>query len=126
MQFLVDENAPYDLLDFLRSRGHVAEYVGDAFAKSSPDSLLLKAAELHGYVVITFDRDFKRLITQVPAGNKRAVESRAGRISFSKEPEALPRLRDMIDLIEILHADAERRGIRFILQISATSFTVVG
>jgi hypothetical protein len=118
---------PFGALAFLRSRGHTADYVGDAFAKSSPDALLLKAAELHGYVIVTFDWDFKRLISQVPAGSKRAVDSRAGRISLScKEPEALPRLQQMIDLIEILHAAAERRGIRFILQISATSYTGVG
>jgi hypothetical protein len=105
----------------------MADYVGEAFAKSSPDALLLKAAELHGYVINTFDRDFKRLITQVPAGSRTAIESRAGRISFScKEPEAFPRLQEMLNLIEILHADANLKGKRFIMQISATSFTVVG
>jgi predicted nuclease of predicted toxin-antitoxin system len=127
VKFLVDENAPYDVLDFLRSRGHIADYVGESFAKSSPDALLLLAAELHGYIVVTFDRDFKRLIQQVPAGSRRAVESRAGRISFScKEPLAFPRLQESISVIEFLYDDAERKGKRFIIQISATSYTVVG
>jgi hypothetical protein len=55
------------------------------------------------------------------------VESRAGRISFScKEPLAFPRLQESISVIEFLYDDAERKGKRFIIQISATSYTVVG
>lgn len=127
MRFLVDENAPFAVVEFLRSRGHEAEYVGEAFAKSSPDPLLLAAAEFHGYVIVTYDRDFKRLIRQVPAGRRRSVERQAGRISFScKETMTLQRLTELMDDIEYLAASAERRGKRFIIQISETGFTSVG
>jgi hypothetical protein len=126
MRFLIDENAPHDVVNLLRGRGHVAEYVGEAFAKSSPDSLLLLAAELHGHVV-TIDRDFKQLLRQVPAGSRSAVDRRAGRISFScREDQTLPRLQELLGPIEILHQHAQDQGKRFIMQISATSYTVSG
>ena len=126
MKFLVDENAPIDLVAFLQSRGHEADYVGDAFPKSSPDALLLFAAELHGYVVVTFDKDMKRMLRQVPAGHRSKVRQRAGRISFScPEVMALSRLEEMIEEIEALHVILEAKGKRFIVQISTTGMQVV-
>lgn len=125
MRFLIDENAPMDLVYFLRDRGHEAEYVGEAFAKASPDGLLLSAAEIHGYIVITFDKDFKRLLRQVPAGQKTAVEKMAGRISFScTETQCLPRLTELIDHVENSYQYATSRGKRFVMQISQTSITM--
>jgi predicted nuclease of predicted toxin-antitoxin system len=125
MRFLIDENAPIDLVYFLRDRGHEAEYVGEAFAKSSPHGLLLSAAEIHGYIVITFDKDFKRLLRQVPAGRKTVVEKMAGRISFScRESQCLPRLRELIDHVEQSYEFATSRWKRFVIQISQTSVTM--
>ena len=124
VRFLVDENAPIDLVYFLRERCHEAEYVGEAFAKSSPDGLLLSGAEIHGYIVVTFDRDFKQLLRQVPAGKRRTVEKRAGRISFKcDENEALPRLVDLIEHVENTYDFVTKRGQWFVLQISLTSVT---
>ncbi|HEX7102693.1 MAG TPA: DUF5615 family PIN-like protein, partial [Nitrolancea sp.] len=70
IRFLVDENVPAGVSTFLRDRGHDVFPVGEYLAKGSPDQLLTVAAELEGMVVITFDRDFKRLITQMPHGSR--------------------------------------------------------
>ena len=127
IRFLVDENVPEAITELLRSRGHVVESVGEAFAKSSPDSLLLTAAEQWGFVVVTFDKDFKRLIQQVPLGRKGKFSSRAGRLSLScDEPEAIGRISEMISLIEVIYTHSTRDGKRFIMQISKTSYTVSG
>lgn len=127
IRFLVDENVPAGVSTFLRDRGHDVFPVGEYLAKGSPDQLLTVAAELEGMVVITFDRDFKRLITQMPHGSRGRFERGAGRISLAlEEPQALGRIRDLIETIEFLYWRANRSGNRFVLQVSATSMTVVG
>jgi hypothetical protein len=125
IHFLADENLPSAVTDYLRARGHTVDAVGDAFAKGSPDALLLSAAELFGLVVMTFDKDFKRLIQQVPIGGRGQFNRRAGRISLScREHEAPGRIQELIEVIELAHELANRQDKRLVMQISLTSYTV--
>jgi hypothetical protein len=127
IRFLVDENVPAGVTAFLRERGHDVFPVGEYLAKGSPDQLLMVAAEVEGMVVITFDRDFKHLVKQMPRGSRGRFERGAGRISLAlEEPRALGRLRELIETIELLYWQANRSGNRFVLQVSATSMIVVG
>jgi hypothetical protein len=88
---------------------------------------LLLDAELEVYVVITFDKYCRQLIRQVPTGSRSAVARHAGRIGFScREDQALPRLRELLRLVEIMYEHSQRQEKRFIIQISATSYTVSG
>jgi hypothetical protein len=122
--FLVDENAPRDIVTFLESRGHEVHYVGETFVKGSPDLLLLSAAEVNGYVIITFDKDFKQLIRQLPVGVRRRTERMAGRISFScKETVAISRIQELIGIIEAHYDFAVEQNKRFVVQMSETSIT---
>ena len=123
IRFLVDENVPIEVVTFLRERRHAVLPVGEYLAKSSPDELLATAAEVEGLVIITFDKDFKRL---VPHGVRRRTERRAGRISVTcKETELLGRLEELIDVIEFNYERSQRQGIRLIMQISKTTYTVI-
>lgn len=127
IRFLIDENVPAGVGAFLRDRGHDVFPVGAYLAKGSPDQLLTVAAELEGMVVITFDRDFKQLVRQLPRGSRGRFERGTGRISLAlEEPQALSRIWDLIETIEFLYRQANRSGNRFVLQVSATSMTVVG
>jgi hypothetical protein len=127
VRFLVDENVPAGVTAFLRERGHDVLPVGEYLAKGSPDQLLTIAAEMEGLVIITFDRDFKRLVKQLPHGSRGRFERSAGRISLSlPEPQALERTRAVIESVEFHYRQAHRSGNRFVIQISATSMTVVG
>lgn len=126
IRFLTDENVPAAVTEFLRNRGHEVVQVGETVAKGSPDQVLLAVAELQGLVVITFDRDFKDLIRQLPEGNRTRVERGAGRISLRcMEHEARDRIEQLIEVIEFHYEIAEQRGHRFIMQISRTSTTFV-
>ncbi|MBX6341300.1 MAG: DUF5615 family PIN-like protein [Thermomicrobiaceae bacterium] len=124
--FLIDENVPASVGDFLRQRGHHVLAVGESLPKGSPDHLLTVTAEREGLVIVTFDRDFRRLIKTFPEGS-RGKWRRAGRISLAcREPEALSRIQELIDVIEFSYARAlERRG-RLIMRISQTSYDIVG
>jgi hypothetical protein len=127
IRFLVDENAPQSVGDALVRRGHDVLYVGEHFAKSTPDPLLVAAAEIEGLVVITFDKDFKRLVKQVPHGIRGSFGRRAGRISLNlEETQAQGRIEELAELIEVYYQFALLRNQRFIMQISLTSFTVSG
>ena len=126
IRFLVDENVPVDVITFLRERQHVVLPVGEYFAKSSPDVLLAAAAEIEGLVIVTFDRDFRRLVRQLPSGVRTQAAHHAGRISVTcTETELLGRRRTLIDVIEVHYAFSQRQGHRLIMQISATSYTFV-
>ena len=125
IKFLVDENVPADVTTFLRSRGHEVFPVGEYFAKSSPDHLLVTAAEQNGLVVITFDKDFKRLITQVPVGYRGKFGASAGRISLHmKETEAPQRIIDMLPTVEFHYHQSLLNETRFIMQMSLSTITV--
>jgi hypothetical protein len=124
ISFLVDENVPWDIVVFLRMRGHQVHYVGETFMKGSPDLLLLSTAEVNGYVIVTFDKDFRQLIRQLPIGVRKRTERMAGRISFTcKETVAIERTRDLIEIIEAHYDFAVMQNKRFVLQISETSIT---
>ncbi len=102
-------------------------YVGEQFAKSTPDSVLVVAAEFVGLVVITFDRDFRRLVTQLPSGTRTRFNRQAGRISLRMdETKARARIEELIDVIEVSYQFALARDQRFIMQISESSYTVSG
>ena len=122
ISFLVDENVPNDIVLFLRDRGHTVYYVGDTFVKGSPDQVLHFAAELNGLVVLTFDKDFKRLVQQLPAGSRTSTRRSAGRISLTcTEIVAVSRIRQLISLIEAHYEFALAEDRRLILQISETT-----
>jgi hypothetical protein len=77
-----------------------------------------------GAVVVTWDRDFNRLIQRVPKGGRGAVR-KAGRISFScNEARGRERLESVIELIEFEYERSQRVGTkRFIVSISETTST---
>lgn len=123
IRFLLDENVPTASVgELLRDRGHEVQMVGEAFPKASPDALLLAASEIEGFVVVTFDNDFRRLIEQIPTGSKTRFNRQAGRLSLRMDaPQVVARLRDTIDIIEFQYERSQARGQRFIMQLSLTS-----
>lgn len=126
IRFLVDENVPISIIYFLRDRGHIVDPVGETFAKSSPDALLMVAAEINGLVVVTFDKDFRQLIRQFPEGTRTRAKHLSGRITLKcREDEAHARIEAEIEAIEWGYTQAQQRQRRFIMQISTTGITFV-
>jgi predicted nuclease of predicted toxin-antitoxin system len=61
VRFLLDENVPFDLLPALLERGHDAVHVARVAARDDDRSVLDRARE-EKRILVTFDRDFGRLI----------------------------------------------------------------
>lgn len=62
MRFIVDENMPRLFAGILRERGFDASHVQEIGYNSTDDELILDFAAANGYVIITFDLDFSRLV----------------------------------------------------------------
>ena len=58
VRFLVDENLPVSLVEFLKSMGFDALRASDAGLKGAKDEEIASFALRNGYVVITLDKDF--------------------------------------------------------------------
>jgi predicted nuclease of predicted toxin-antitoxin system len=81
MRLLLDENVQQSIADFLRSRGHEIHLVREALAPGTSDSDLSRVGDLLGLIVVTWDRDLKRLAKRAPRGERQKYR-RLGRISL--------------------------------------------
>lgn len=54
-RFLVDENLPQSLADWLEAAGHDAQHVHDAGLHGHPDAAVYAYAQEHGQIIITSD-----------------------------------------------------------------------
>ena len=61
MRILADENMPANVVDRLRDSGHDVEWAVESY-RSEPDPNLLRIATRDRRILVTFDRDFGRLL----------------------------------------------------------------
>ncbi|MGH7919890.1 MAG: DUF5615 family PIN-like protein [Candidatus Dormibacteraceae bacterium] len=125
MVFLVDEDVPVSVGDFLRSRGHEVHFAVDVLVPGSEDPLLARWADLHDAVIVTCNhKDFKALVSRAPRG-QRAQFRKAGRLSLTcRQHRAVERITRLIESIEFEFSQAQRRrDVRVIIEISDTRFS---
>lgn len=58
MKFLVDENVPHSLIDFLKNQGYKIIDIKNSRYKGKSDDELLRLSERKGFIILTFDKDF--------------------------------------------------------------------
>jgi hypothetical protein len=121
IRFLIDENVPTSVGNFLADRGHSVIFAKDVFGESAPDPLLAFTAELEGIVVVTHDRDFRRFSKLIPSSARGRFARGAGRISLNvTEDHALGRVREELDVIEFHFERAVKARRRLMLVINET------
>ena len=81
MRLLIDENVPGSVAEFFASRGHTTDYVRDLLPAGTPDPVIARVGDRMSAIVVTWDRDFEKIVKRVPDGNRTAFR-RLGRISF--------------------------------------------
>lgn len=62
MKLLVDENLPLSFGALLRGSGFDAAHVGEVGLIETDDALIVDFAGKNGFVIITFDLDFSRIV----------------------------------------------------------------
>ena len=110
MYLLLDENVAASVADAFREAGHTVGWVRDIVAAGSEDPLVAKTSELEGAILVSHDRDFRKIAPRIPQGNQGRFR-RLSRISFEcSEPQAASRARDLMDYIELAWAKAQKRA----------------
>jgi hypothetical protein len=110
---LIDLNVADDVVDVIRQRGHRVTFARDELLPTAPDEEIAKLADDLGAVVLTWDKDFSRLISRTFFGSP-PPHRHAGRISFvgCRYEIGRRRLERYIELIELEWALAQRRRDR--------------
>lgn len=118
MLLLIDENVPNSVAEFLASRGHDVRFVRDLFPGGTPDPVVATMGDKLSAIVVTWDRDFDKLIRRIPAGN-RARFRNLGRLSFRcNEVRGRALIEQWIDHVEFHYEQVTRAGRgRMIIQI---------
>jgi predicted nuclease of predicted toxin-antitoxin system len=125
VRLLIDENVPDSVSNFLRERGHEVLLVRDIQPRGTPDPVIAALADKTSAIIVTFDSDFRALAKRWGVGRGRF--RRCGRISFKCDyAKALGRIKQLIERIEVEYDFVSQQSDgRLMLQITATTFTVI-
>jgi predicted nuclease of predicted toxin-antitoxin system len=61
IRFFIDNCVPDSVAGVLRNAGHEVILLRDSIAPDAPDSFVAAVAELHGAVLVSYDKDFRSL-----------------------------------------------------------------
>ena len=99
IRFFIDNCVPDSVAGVLRNAGHEVILLRDSIAPDAPDWFVAAVAELHGAVLVSYDKDFRSLAPRIGIGQRRF--RKLSRIGFKcSEPQAARRLESALSLIE--------------------------
>ncbi len=127
MLLLMDENVPDSVSEFFRGRGHEVYLVRDLFLPGTPDPVIALAGDRQHAIIVTWNhKDFKRLATRIPVGERLRFRH-LGRINFRcNEAHGSRRAEELIEWIEFEFAQVQKRSDkRLMIEIGETSFRVI-
>jgi predicted nuclease of predicted toxin-antitoxin system len=116
---LLDQNVPDSVAPVFEEHGHEVIFLRDILPTDSPDQVVADVSETEGAVLVSCDRDFRRIAPRIPEGQRRRF-ARLSRISLEcSEPQAANRVRVAMSFIEAEYAIAqEANDPRMIVTIS--------
>jgi hypothetical protein len=126
VRFLLDEDVPHAVGEFLAERGHAVFYVEDSLVKGSADTLLAQWVDVNEGVVVTHNaKHFKKLVSRVPSGGRTRFR-RASRLTLScAQPRSLRRVKVFIDEIEREYERCQQQtDKRMMCEIGESNFKI--
>ncbi len=116
IRFLVDQNVPDAVPQFLQERGYEVTLIRDVFPTDVEDPVIAKAADDYGAVCVTNNhKHFKGPLGRRPPVGERMLRH-SSRISFTcRETVARRRLEEHIDSIEFEWQRAQQRSDKRVL-----------
>lgn len=125
MLFLLDECIPESALRALVEMNFQAEMITDHIAPQSPDQLVAATASAAGAIIVSHDRDFKKIISRRPNGQQARYPNAHLVKMECKQPRIADRLRMSMPLIQSkFTARQGMRDRRMILWIKTDMVTV--
>ncbi len=110
MKFFADHNVTESVCRLLEERGHEVVRLRDELPPDSPDPVVAKYAEQIDAVLISHDRDFRKIAPRIPRGGK-ARFRRLSRIHLQCDyPEAENRVAAALGLVEFEWNLAQERA----------------
>lgn len=102
----------------LEDRGHQVTHGVYALARGTPDQVVAAASETMGAILVSFDKDFRRIAPRIPSGHRRRFRG-LSRIALNcDEPSAAHRVKAAISLVESEYVIAQsNRDQRMIVVI---------
>jgi hypothetical protein len=128
IHFLLDEDVPEAVAQFLRERGHDVEWGRALLPLGSPDHLVVREADRLGAIVVTWNRKhYHPIIRRQPPGVLLRFP-RAGLLSFKcSRPNAVQRLAVLISRIEREYVERqEEDDKRVIFEIWEDKYSIHG
>lgn len=112
-RYLLDENIARSVTFFLTERGYEAIESREVVGPQAADRVLQWLASREKLILVTHDRDFKSMLHEATRKQRASIRSQALILWLNvREPGAVQRLRECIDLIEHHVQHAERSGLR--------------
>jgi predicted nuclease of predicted toxin-antitoxin system len=100
MLVLVDVNVPQPVARYLADRGHDVRLSRDLVGAQATDAAIVAAALAMQAVVLTMDKDYTRLAQKALTSGLSHKRSWGLILLRCREPQALPRIQQMIEAIE--------------------------
>ncbi len=124
MRILGDQNITESLLIELENLGHEVFRLRELMRTDSPDALVAFLALQEAFVLVTHDKDFRRINELIPRGYRAKVKN-SGCIVFRVEgPRALPRMRDVYPVLNFLWEWTRQANRAFLVSVTHTSIQV--
>jgi hypothetical protein len=125
---IVDENVPRAVGPVFGDRGHDVVNILNIMVPGTPDERIAELADVHAAVVITWNRrDFRNLAALVPMDNVRRFRNLSWIAFRCRESRGAERARRWMAAIEFhLQLASQRRDSRLMIDITDTTFTVLG
>lgn len=117
MRFLLDHNVPANVGAFLRQREHDVVVVMDILAQDAPDPLVAKAAMAEERVLVSHDRDMRRVERLISEGFRARYPALSRMHLSCPEVASAERVESFIEVIEAEFACLLGRGLPMLLEI---------
>ena len=99
--FFTDENVPASVACYLKSEGHQVTVLTDVMLKGTADPIIEVACSKNGQVLISHDKDFKRVSKRLNITQRQYRNSLHRIILRCKEPNDVKILTSVLPLIEL-------------------------
>lgn len=111
MKFLLNENIPPSLVDYLRSEGYDSIHSFNAGLSGKKDEEVIQFASINEYVIITHDLDYGRIISLSGEAKPSVITLRQKSVSLKIIAESLvitlPQIKEILQKGALVSIDQE-------------------
>ncbi len=125
MLFYLDENVPAQVEAVIASKGHEVRWTRDIIPEGSPDQMVAAVSEDAGAILVSHDKDFKRIAPRIPDGQRTRFRKLSMLRLECKKPKSANNVSNLFGFIEL---EAKLRGEeengRLMISIRDSSITI--